>query len=201
MNTLLTATAILATAMGSALAAPETGKLAPGFSAVDTRNATVTLDDLRGKVVVLEWSNHDCPFVRKHYDSGNMQATQKAAVASGAVWITIVSSAPGQQGYVDVAAANALTTTRKATPSHVILDPTGNIGRLYGAKTTPHMFVIDKTGTLQYQGAIDSMPTAKIDDIARAENYVSAALDSIAGGRAVVTRQTQPYGCSVKYAS
>ena len=183
-----------------AAAAPEVGKTAPDFTGFDSNGAKVTLSALRGKLVVLEWTNDGCPYVGKHYGAGNMQKTQKAARAMGAVWLSIISSAPGTQGHVDGAGANRLTETRDASPSHVILDPKGVIGRRYEATNTPQMFVVGKTGTVLYMGAIDSIRSANPADIPRAKNYVTAALGEIAAGRKVSQPETRPYGCSVKYA-
>ena len=183
-----------------AMASPQVGKTAPDFTGVDSNGARVTLSDLRGKLVVLEWTNHGCPYVSKHYGAGNMQKTQKAARAMGAVWLSIISSAPGRQGHVDGARANRLTATRDAAPSHVILDPKGTIGRQYEATNTPHMFIVGKDGTLLYMGAIDSIRSANPADIPRAKNYVTAALGEIAAGKTVSNPVTRQYGCSVKYA-
>jgi hypothetical protein len=149
--------------------------------------------------VVLEWTNADCPYTRKHYTSGNMQSTQGLAQKNGIVWLTVVSSAPGKQGYVNGPAADALTQSRKATPTEVLLDPTGTIGRLYGAKTTPHMFVIDKNGALQYMGGMDSIATPDEADIARAEPYLKEAMLAVEQGNPAPHAMTKPYGCSVKY--
>ncbi|MEM9234610.1 MAG: redoxin domain-containing protein [Pseudomonadota bacterium] len=193
--------AVLAFWSTSATAAPIVGAEAPDFTGTTTSGETISLSDFDGQKVILEWTNDGCPYVKKHYNSGNMQSVQKRTTADGVVWISIISSAPGEQGYVTAAEADELTTSRRAAPTHVILDPEGTIGRLYEAKTTPHMFVIDESRVLQYAGAIDSIPTAREDDIARAENYVMAAYKSLKDGKPVVTRQSQPYGCSVKYAS
>ena len=193
--------AALAYVAASATAAPIIGQPAPDFDGTTTGDENVSLSDFAGQNVILEWTNDGCPYVQKHYGSGNMQSLQKRTTAQDVVWLTIISSAPGQQGYVTPEEADELTTSRKAAPSHVILDPEGTIGQLYSAKTTPHMFLIDEEGVLQYAGAIDSIPSSDIDDIAHAENYVSAALTSLNKNQPVVTKQTRPYGCSVKYAS
>lgn len=176
-------------------------ELAPDFMAVDSNGTTRKLSDYQGKIVVLEWTNHQCPFVGKHYGSGNMQALQAEATADGIVWLSIISSAPGQQGYVDGAAANEQTTSRGASPTAVLLDPEGTIGRLYGARTTPHMYVIDPEGVLRYMGGIDNIPSADPSDIESAQNYVRPAIASLLAGEPVATATSQPYGCSVKYAS
>lgn len=145
-------------AVGSASAtAPQVGQPAPEFTALDSQGDPIRLSQFRGKAVVLEWTNADCPYTRKHYSSGNMQSVQGLAQKNGIVWLSIVSSAPGKQGYVNGAAADALTQSRQATPTAVLLDPTGAVARLYAAKTTPHMFVIDKDGALKYMGGIDSI--------------------------------------------
>jgi len=174
---------------------------APAFTATTADGKTVKLADFQGKTVVLEWTNHDCPYVRKHYGSGNMQSQQKAATAQGVVWLQVISSAPGQQGFVDGAAAQKLNAERGAAPTATLLDPKGELGKLYGAQTTPHMFVIKADGTLAYKGGIDSIATPDKNDIARAEPYVTEALAAVAAGRKVEKASTRPYGCSVKYAS
>ena len=174
------------------------GQPAPAFSAVDTQGQARSLDQYKGKWVVLEWTNHECPFVKKHY-GGNMQSLQKAYTARGVAWLTIISSAPGKQGHVSPAQADQLTRERGASPSAVLLDPDGKVGRAYGAKTTPHMFVVDPSGKLVYAGAIDDTPSTDPADIATARNYVSAALDAALAGKPVPTAASTPYGCSVKY--
>lgn len=181
-------------------AAPKVGTPAPAFSAAGSDGRPHALADYRGRYVVLEWTNADCPFVRKHYDSGNMQALQKAAAADGVAWLSVVSSAPGAQGHVDAATANALTSRREAAPATVLLDESGSLGRLYAAKTTPHLFVIDPQGVLIYAGAIDDTPSADPEDVRAAKNYVKAALAEARAGQPVSTPVTTPYGCSVKYA-
>ena len=175
------------------------GSAAPDFVGSDSNGKSVALKDLRGHIVVLEWSNNQCPFVGKHYRSGNMQALQKEATGKGVVWLTVLSSAPGEQGNVSAAEANELTRSRGAAPTAVILDSSGVIGRAYGARTTPHMFVIDKTGTLVYMGGIDDRATTDVADIAPAKNYVRLALTAVMSGNAVADPITRPYGCSVKY--
>lgn len=183
------------------LAAPQIGQPAPDFTAEDTNGETITLSELAGQTVILEWTNHQCPFVGKHYSSGNMQTLQKETTADGVVWLSIISSAAGEQGYVTAAEANELTESRDAAPTAVILDPEGEIGQLYAARTTPHMYIIDEEGTLQYMGAIDSIPSAQISDLESAENYVRTALAALEAGEAVSPPATQPYGCTVKYKS
>ena len=178
----------------AALAAP-----APAFSLKDADGKTRTLAEFRGKVVVMEWINEGCPYVKKHY-TGNMQATQKAALADGAVWLSICSSAPGQQGHVDGAGAKRFIADKGAAPTAFLLDPTGVAGKAWGAKTTPHMYIVDRAGQLVYQGGIDDKPTANVADIAGATNYVKAALADLKAGRPVKVAFSKPYGCAVKYA-
>jgi AhpC/TSA family len=182
-----------------AAAAPQIGQPAPAFTSTDSKGTSVSLNQYRGKTVVLEWTNADCPYTRKHYTSGNMQGVQALAQKNGVVWLTVISSAPGKQGYVNGPAADALTTSRGASPTAVLLDPSGAVGRLYGAKTTPHMFVIDKNGTLQYMGGIDSLATAEVDDIPKAEPYLKEAMLAVTQGAPVAHPVTKPYGCSIKY--
>lgn len=180
-------------------AAPQIGQPAPNFSGRTSTGGTVSLADFKGRPVVLEWTNHGCPFVAAHYDAGNMQETQRFAHQHGAVWLSIISSAPGTQGYVDGAQADRLTQSRDAAPDHVVLDPAGEIGRLYGATRTPHMFVIEADGTLAYMGAIDDQPRPWRGDIRKADNYVKAALTSVSAGSPVAEPVTTAYGCTVKY--
>lgn len=182
-----------------ASAAPVVGQPAPAFSATDSYGKAHALGDYKGKVVVLEWVNHDCPFVGKHYGSGNMQKLQKAYTAQGVVWLSVNSSAAGGEGYVTADEANALTRRKGGAATAVLLDPQGTVARAYAAKTTPHMFVIDPRGTLVYQGGIDDTPSTDVADIATAKNYVQAALDEVLAGKPVAVASTQPYGCSVKY--
>lgn len=182
-----------------AIAAPAVGSPAPDFSATDVNGKAIKLADLKGKIVVLEWTNNECPYVKKHYGSGNMQKTQKEATAKGVEWITINSSAPGRQGHVSAEDAKKIMSDAGGTPSAEILDESGTIGKAYDAKTTPHMFVIDKEGTLAYAGAIDDNPSPKPEDAATAKNYVLAALSDIESGNSVETPTSQPYGCAVKY--
>jgi peroxiredoxin len=198
-RTLVAVAAISLVAAGSAAAKPEVGKAAPDFSVADTAGKTWTLGDFAGKNLILEWTNHDCPYVRKHYDSGNMQALQTEAADAGYVWLSVISSAPGKQGHVSAAEADELTEGREAAPTAVLLDVDGAMGRAYGAKTTPHMFVIDGAGTLVYMGGIDDRATTDPADVEGAENYVRLAMTDLAAGRAVSNPATRPYGCSVKY--
>jgi peroxiredoxin len=175
------------------------GSPAPSFTATDSHGQTEALDQFRGKYVVLEWHNQGCPYTRKHYVSGNMQALQKQWTSKGVEWFTVISSAPGQQGFVTSDQENAYVAKMHAAPSAVLMDPGGKLGHLYNAKTTPEMFVIDPTGKLIYSGAIDDKPTPDSDDLRGADNYVSDALAEAMAGKAVSTPYTRPYGCSVKY--
>jgi hypothetical protein len=184
-----------------ALADPALDQPAPLFSAPGADGKTIDLAAFHGKTVVLEWTNHDCPFVKKHYESGNIPQLQKEAAAKGFVWLQVISSAPGKQGHVDGPAAIKLNLARGATPTGTVLDPDGKIGKLYGAQTSPHFFIINPQGVLVYKGGIDSIPSAKQEDIAKAENYVRAALTSVAAGGKIANPSTKPYGCSIKYAS
>jgi peroxiredoxin len=179
----------------------QVGQPAPDFSALDSQGNVRHLADFRGKVVVLEWTNADCPFTRKHYESGNMQSLQSLARDHGVVWLSVISSAPGTQGYVDGRHADDLTRTRKAVPAAVLLDPSGSVGRLYQAKTTPHMYVIDAKGELRYMGGIDSIATTDASDIAKAEPYLKEAMLAVVDGQPVAHAVTRPYGCGIKYGS
>lgn len=200
------ATAVALTAASmiafTANAAPISGEAAPAFAdAVTASGESISLADFANKTVVLEWTNHDCPFVKKHYAEpvNNMQTLQSGATADDTVWIQVISSAPGKQGHLEAEAALAKNAQRGAAPSYTILDPTGDLGRAYEAKTTPHMYVIDGAGMLAYQGAIDSIRSAKVSDIADATNYVTAALTSVASASVPEVTSAAPYGCSVKY--
>jgi len=187
-------------AVTAAQANPATvGEPAPAFTLTDSNGVEHSLADFAGKTVVLEWTNHECPFVKKHYSSSNMQAQQTAATANGTVWLTINSSAAGKQGNVDGSTANRLRSESKSTSTAYLLDVAGVTGRMYAAKTTPHMYVIDPAGVLRYAGAIDSIPSADAADIPKATQYVSTALAELAAGKPVTTAVTQAYGCSVKY--
>lgn len=177
------------------------GATAPAFTATDSRGQTESLAQYRGKYVVLEWHNQGCPFTRKHYVSGNMQALQKEWTAKGVAWFTVISSAPGQQGHVTPSEENAYLTRMHAVPTAVLMDSDGKLGRLYNAKTTPQMIVIDPSGMVIYDGAIDDRPTLDPEDVRGARNYVSDALTEAMAGKPVETAFTQPYGCGVKYAN
>lgn len=180
-------------------ASVDTGAAAPNFTLPDVDGQEHSLADYQGKYVVLEWVNHDCPFVKKHYGSGNMQQLQSKYTEQGVVWLSINSSAPGQQGYCDGAKAKELTQAKEASPSAVLLDPDGEVGKLYGAKTTPHMYIISPEGNLIYQGAIDDTPSFDPDDIPKSKNYVELALSEAMAGKPVSIPSTKSYGCSVKY--
>ena len=183
----------------SVRSAAEPGEAAPEFTLTDSKGTSHKLSDFRGKFVVLEWLNHECPFVKKHYSSGNMQKLQQEYTAKGVVWLSIISSAPGKQGHRTGPQAEADTKDKNAAPTAVLLDPSGEVGKKYDAKTTPEMFVLDKEGKILYAGAIDSIKSTDSADIAKAENHVRQALDAALAGKPVPTPKTTPYGCSVKY--
>ena len=185
--------------VASALAV-KVGDQAPDFTGTDSHGQTHKLSDYRGKFVVLEWHNNGCPFTKKHYESGNMERLQKEWTEKGVVWFTVISSSPGTQGYVTADQENEYMQKMHAVPTAALLDPKGDIGHLYGAKTTPHMFVINRQGQLIYNGAIDDKATPDQSDINGAKNYVSEALQEAMAGQPVATATTRPYGCSVKYA-
>jgi hypothetical protein len=178
---------------------PQPGSPAPAFTTTDIANRTVSLADYRGKTVILEWTNNGCPFVGKHYNSGNMQALQQRFTAAGDVWLTVASSAPGEQGYVTPDEARADIARWKAVPTDYLLDPDGVLGHRYAARATPHMAVIDPQGVLVYIGAIDDKPSVDVADVKTAKNYVAAALEELASGKPVSVSATRDYGCSVKY--
>ncbi|RIJ30927.1 redoxin domain-containing protein [Henriciella algicola] len=185
----------------SAAPAAEPGQPAPEFTGTTATGEEVSLSDFAGKTVILEWTNDGCPFVQKHYADPpqNMQGLQARAGEDDIVWLQVISSAPGTQGHVDGDRAIEINEGRSAAPTHVILDPSGDIGRLYEAKTTPHMFIIEPDSDIAYAGAIDSIPSSRVSDIETAENYVTAALDALEAGETVQTSWAAPYGCSVKY--
>jgi peroxiredoxin len=191
---------ILTLSAGAALAGAEVGQSAPDFSLPDTNGQTHQLSQYKGKWVVLEWYQPDCPFVKKHYGSGNMQALQKEFTAKGVVWLSIDSSAPGEEGNYPADKLNQIATSQGAARTALLLDPEGKVGHDYGAKTTPDMYIINPEGKLVYEGAIDNKPTTVVADIKTATNYVKVALDSSMTGKSVSQTVTRPYGCSVKYA-
>ena len=199
MKQMLTAFTALAVIAAPVSAAAVVGRPAPNFTLPDVNGKAVSLSAFRGKTVVLEWNNPECPFVRKHYGSGNMQKTQAAAASDGVVWLTINSGAPGKQGHMSAAEAKAQVAKEKSVVTAYLLDPSGTVGKRYGAKTTPHMYVIGKTGTVLYNGGIDDRPTPSKGDIERANNLVLAALSDVKAGKAVATPSSRPYGCAVKY--
>ena len=198
MKNLFAAT-VLSFASGLALAAASVGQPAPAFTAVDASGKTVSLADFKGKTVVLEWVNPGCPFVQKHYNSANMQGTQKEATAKGVVWLAVNSTAPDASDYKAPAAMAQWMQSQKAAASATLMDADGKVGRAYGARTTPHMYIINPQGKLVYAGAIDSKATARKDDVKSATNYVTAALDEALAGKAVTKATSEPYGCSIKY--
>lgn len=193
--------AIVLLAVAPSHAEVKVGAPAPVFSAVNSDGKTVNLNDYRGKTVVLEWTNDGCPYVRKHYGSGNMQALQKKWTDQGVVWLSVISSPPGEQGFADSARANSLTSERKAVPTAVLLDPKQQVARAYGATSTPHMYIIKPDGTLAYAGAIDDKPTTRATDVKEAKNYVDDALAELKAGKPVSNSATRAYGCVVKYSS
>lgn len=180
-------------------AAVKVGKPAPDFELVNQSGDKVSLSDYPGRTVVLEWTNHQCPFVGKHYDSGNMQGLQEKYTDRGVVWLSIISSAPGKQGYLTAEQAAAMTAQQRARRSHLLLDPRGTVGRMYAAKTTPHMYVVDGKGVLQYAGAIDSDPSPQPETIQTATNYIDVVVPQVLAGSKPSYSTTRPYGCSVKY--
>jgi peroxiredoxin len=187
--------------LGAALvhASVSVGQPAPAFTVKDTSGKDQSLSAYKGKYVVLEWVNPGCPFVQKHYETSNMQATQKAAEAKGAVWLTVSSTSPEAGDYKKPADLAAWVKAKGASPTATLMDDDGKIGKTYGARTTPHMYVINPEGKLVYAGAIDSKPTARKDDVKSATNYVTAALDEAMAGKPVTKATSEPYGCSVKY--
>jgi peroxiredoxin len=200
MSRLVFLTLFLLQVTSLAVIAASVGAPAPDFSATDSHGSARRLADYRGKFVVLEWHNRECPYTHKHYASGNMQKLQKQWTKHGVAWFTVISSAPGTQGYIKADEENAYVEKVHAVPTAVLMDPSGELGRLYGAKTTPQMFIIDPGGRLVYNGAIDDRPTTEASDITGAKNYVSAALEEAMAGKPVSEPATRPYGCSVKYA-
>ena len=197
----LAATALLAVDRAAAVgaAAVKPGAPAPGFTAPDIAGRMVNLGQYAGQIVILEWTNNGCPFVQKHYDSANMQTLQRRYTQGGVIWLTIASSAPGEEGYVTPAAAQADLARWQAAPTDYLLDPDGMVGHLYDARATPHMVVVDRGGRIAYMGAIDDTPSTRLADVKTAKNYLVAALDEIAAGKPVTVASTRAYGCSIKY--
>ena len=193
----LLALALTLTAIPAIAVAP--GTPAPEFKGTDSNGTQHSLSEYRGKYVVLEWANKGCPYDQKHYLSGSMESLQKEWTAKGVIWLSVISSAPGEQGYVTGAQENEYIKSMHVASTAVLLDPTGSIARLYEAKTTPHMFVIDPTGKLIYERAIDNKPTTDQADLKGADNYVNDALNASMSGKPVAVESTRPYGCSVKY--
>jgi len=194
--------ALFLAALAAPLAAadgPVTGKTAPAFQLTDVEGKNRSLSENKGQWVVLEWVNHGCPFVRKHYDGGNMQALQKEFTSRGVRWLSICSSAEGKQGHLSPAEWRETIKTKGSAATAVLLDPSGAVGRLYSARTTPHMFIVDPKGVLVYQGAIDDTPSANSSDIPNSQNYIREALNLGLSGKSIEITDTKPYGCSVKY--
>jgi AhpC/TSA family len=191
----------LSAGMQHATAQALIGAAAPAFTLTDSNGRTLSLADFKGKTVVLEWTSHECPYVGKHYRGNNMQALQKKWTGQGVVWLSVISSAPGQPGYVSPQQANKLTAGRGAAPTAVLFDPTGKVGHAYGARTTPHMYVINGEGALVYKGGIDDQPTARLQDLKIARNFVDQALSEISQDQPVSVTTSRAYGCSIKYGS
>lgn len=198
--TALLMTFALTIGSSAAWAAPTIGQPAPDATLRDTTGTVHQISDFQGKTVVLEWTNHDCPFVKKHYESDNMQSLQRKAAENEVVWLTVISSAPGKQGHVTPEKADELTESRNAAPSAVTLDEDGSAGKMYDARTTPHMYVINPEGALVYAGGIDSIPSADPADIAKAVPHLDLAMVATAAGKEVPVASSRPYGCSIKYA-
>lgn len=188
----------LATALPAQALKP--GEPAPAFTLTSSSGQKVSLSDYRGKFVVLEWLNHGCPYVKKHYKSGNMQALQKRYTEKGVVWLSIISSAPGKQGHGSPEETEAQRRDKGSIANAVLIDESGEVGKAYGAKATPHMYAITPEGTVAYAGAIDDRPTTDLEDVEGARNYVAEAMDALLAGKPVATSATKAYGCSVKYA-
>ena len=199
MKTIATTAFVLATLIGTVFAAPQTGQPAPEFTLTDSNGKSHKLSDFKGKFVVLEWLNHECPFVVKHYGSGNMQKLQKEYTGKDVVWLSIVSSAPSKQGHMSTEETNKTKEEKGSAATAVLIDENGTVGRLYEAKVTPHLFVVDPEGTLIYMGAIDDKKSVDAADIAGAKNYVKQALDEAMAGKPVSEPTTTAYGCPVKY--
>lgn len=198
MKNLLSAIAIAVLSL-PCFASVNTGEAAPDFTLTDSYGKTHSLSEFKGKTVILEWTNHECPFVKKHYDSNNMQQLQKKYTEKDVVWLSIISSGEGKQGFVSAEKVNQLTETRKASPSFVLFDTDGKVGKSYAAKTTPHMYIINAEGKLIYKGGIDNIKSADQADIAKAVNYVDKAMTEHLAGKAVSEASTEFYGCGIKY--
>jgi hypothetical protein len=194
-------TILILSAVQPAAAQALIGAPAPAFTLTDSNGRTLSLADFKGKAVVLEWTSHECPYVGKHYRGNNMQTLQKKWTGQGVVWLSVISSAPGQPGYISPEQANKLTADRGAAPTAVLFDPTGKVGHAYGARTTPHMYVINGEGALVYKGGIDDQPTARLQDLKSARNFVDQALSEISQGTPVSVTASRAYGCSIKYGS
>ena len=177
----------------------KTDNVAYNFKLKNEINKDITLSDFKGKIVVLEWFNKDCPFVKKHYETNNMQKLQETYIKKGIVWLSIISSAPGKQGHISSTEASSLIKNKKTMANHILFDSDGSVGRKYAAKTTPHMYIINKKGILVYQGAIDSIPSANKEDVSKAKNFVKTNLDNLLTGKKISLKETKAYGCSVKY--
>jgi len=191
--------ALILAALAAPILAVRVGQPAPDFTATASSGQTYKLSDFRGKFVVLEWHNNGCPYTQKHYESGNMQRLQKEWTAKGVVWFTVISSAPGEEGYVTAPQENDYMKRMGAGPTAALLDPKGAVGHLYDAKTTPQMILINPAGMMLYDGAIDNRPTSDLSDIKGAKNYIADALGEALAGKPVSVAATRPYGCSVKY--
>ncbi|MFO1242782.1 MAG: redoxin domain-containing protein [Rickettsiales bacterium] len=176
------------------------GDAAPDFTAKAADGSDVTLASLKGKTIVLEWANYECPFSKMHYESGNLPSLQETYTGKGVTWLTVLSSAPGKQGYYSLSDAPARNEQMKNHATHVLLDATGTIGKLYGAKTTPHLYVIDAGGIVQYNGAIDSIPSVDAKTLAEARPLAANAIDAVLAGKKPEMASNQAYGCSIKYA-
>jgi peroxiredoxin len=190
----------LGTGVALAQGTAKVGAPAPAFQAVDVEGKTRNLQEFAGKTVILEWTNHDCPYVRKHYNSATMQTLQKDMAKEGIVWLSVISSPEGEQGYVDAATAKELTAKRDAAPAGILLDPNSKVARAYGAQTTPHMYIVDPKGTLAYMGAIDDKPSSSASSLNGARSYVRQAVAEMKAGKPVSQAATKAYGCAVKYA-
>lgn len=196
---LITSLAWLNMAYNSDTKSAVVGEQAPDFQVADANGNMHSLSDYEGKYIILEWLNHDCPFVRKHYNGNNMQELQKKYTGQGVVWFSVISSAPGTQGYLEPEAARQITIEKNASPTAVLLDTDGTMGRAYDARVTPHMYVINPEGVLEYNGAIDDKPTARLRDLDDAHNYLTAAMASLMNNEPVEVTTNTPYGCTVKY--